>query len=157
MLSKIFFNREPADLVHALDIVRITVALIILMHPLHGLYYFEDIVLFGGYLRSLGYPFGVALAWVVLLLQVACSLALLLKRLIVPACIGHSVVIIFGLWHFHRPHGWFVTGPGESGMEWGFILLGSLFGVLWAYWPRALATSMLTSGIKSDAHPPGVY
>ncbi|MGZ3181580.1 MAG: DoxX family protein [Telluria sp.] len=132
------YSAKPGSPGSGIDIVRVGVALIILMHPLHGFYYWQDLAPgFGGYLSSLGYPMGGVLAWLILLTQTACSLALLANRWVVPACLGHIVIVTFGIIHFHRPHGWYVTGPGEHGMEWGFILLVCLFGVLRAYWRRA--------------------
>ncbi len=49
---------------------------------------------------------------------------------------GHICVTAFGLVHVHYPNGWYVAGAGEGGMEWGFILLVCLAGVMRAYWPR---------------------
>lgn len=118
-------------------IVRIGVALIILMHPLHGYFHIENIPRFGQFLSSLGYPFGLGLAWLVLLVQTLSSFALLFNRCVLPACFGHMTIICFGLVHVHAQYGWYVVGPGAGGMEWGFILLICLAGVLWAYWPRA--------------------
>ena len=131
-----WYKTNPANLNRGMDIVRIGVALIILMHPLHGYTHIENIPRFGEFLTSLGYPFGTALAWLVLLLQTGSSLALLANRQVVPACIAHIVVICFGLIHVHTKNGWYVVGPGQGGMEWGFLLLSSLFGVMWAYWPE---------------------
>lgn len=135
-MIKSLYKLSPTDPVRGLDVVRLGVALIILMHPLHGFFHAEDIPRFGEFLGSLGYPFGLQLAWTVLLVQTASSLALIANRWVVPACIGHIVVICFGLVHFHWPNGWFVVGGCAGGMEWGFILLVCLVGVLWAYWPR---------------------
>ncbi len=134
------YRAQAGNPERGLDIVRIGVALIIVMHPLHGFANPGDIPLFGGYLTSLGYPFGVALAWTVLIVQTLCSLALLAKRWIVPACLGHIVVVTFGLIHFHAPRGWYVVGPGAEGMEWPFILLSCLVGLMWAYWPSKAGT-----------------
>lgn len=139
-MLKQMYNAGPTNSVQGLDIVRIGVALIIIMHPLYGFWHYENVgPNLGGYLSDLGYPMGVALAWMVLIVQTLSSLALIANRAVVYGCIGHIVVVTFGLIHFHRPHGWFVTGPGQHGMEWGFILLACLFGVLWAYWPRRAA------------------
>ncbi|MBC3806855.1 DoxX family protein [Undibacterium seohonense] len=117
-------------------IVRIGVALIILMHPLHGYFHLENIPRFGEYLSGLGYPMGGLLAWLVLLIQTLSSVGLLLNRYVLPACMGHMVIISFGLVHVHAQYGWYVVGPGQGGMEWGFILLTALSAVMWAYWPR---------------------
>jgi putative oxidoreductase len=133
------YKAGPVEASRGLDIVRIGVALIILMHPIHGYTHPEGLPNFGAFLEGLGYPFGTALAWSVITLQALCSIALIANRFVVPACIGHMVVICFGLVHVHYQYGWYVVGPGSGGMEWGFILLSSLAGVLWAYWPRGRA------------------
>jgi putative oxidoreductase len=117
-------------------IVRIGVALIILMHPLHGYFHPQNIPRFGDFLSGLGYPMGELLAWLVLLIQTLSSVGLLLNRYVLPACMGHMVIISFGLVHVHAQYGWYVVGPGQGGMEWGFILLTALGAVMWAYWPR---------------------
>ena len=130
------YKSAPLDAARGLDIVRIGVALIILMHPVHGFTHPENLPHFGAFLEGLGYPFGTALAWFVISLQALCSVALIANRFVIPACIGHMVVICFGLVHVHYQYGWYVVGPGQGGMEWPFILLSSLLGILWAYWPR---------------------
>ena len=131
--------RAPVQPGQGMDIVRIGVALVILMHPLHGFSHPENIAGFGQYLGSLGYPVGTALAWCVLIVQTLSSIALLANRFVVPGCVGHIVVILFGLVHFHLPNGWYVVGPGAGGMEWGAISLVCLLGVLRAYWPQTAA------------------
>jgi putative oxidoreductase len=140
VFDKLFKTRKDYS-AQGIDVVRVGVAVTILMHPLHGFINYHDIAAFGQYLGSLGYPFGAVLAWIVLILQSTCCLALLANRYVVAACIGHIVVISFGLVHFHYPNGWFVVGGGTGGMEWPFILLVCLFGVSWAYWPRVWSGS----------------
>lgn len=129
----------PSSADSGLMVVRVGVALIILMHPLHGFFHSENMPQFGAYLSELGYPFGEFLAWAVILLQTVCSLALLLNRLVLQACFGHMAVIIAGMVHVHYPNGWYVVGPGVGGMEWGAILLVCLIGVFIGHWPRGLA------------------
>ena len=107
-----------------------------MLHPLHGFANPQDIPGFGSFLGSLGYPFGLQLAWTVLMLQTVCSVCLIVNRWVIPACLGHICEVSFGLVHFHWPKGWFVVGGGEGGMEWPVILLVCLLGVLWAHWPR---------------------
>lgn len=48
-----------------LKIVRIAIGLIIGVHAVHGLVNPTATNGFGGYLSSLGFPFGVALAWLI--------------------------------------------------------------------------------------------
>ena len=61
------------------------------------------------------------------------------------ARLGVAVIILM---HPSHPHGWYVTGPGEHGMEWGFILLVCLFGVLRAYWRPGTEAKPSTGGIR---------
>ncbi|MBI3713240.1 MAG: DoxX family protein [Burkholderiales bacterium] len=131
-----FRNCSPTRAESGVTVVRLGVALIILMHPLHGFFHSENMPQFGAYLSALGYPHGEWLAWGVILTQSACSLALLLNRMVILACLGHMAIIFAGIVHVHYPNGWYVVGPGEGGMEWGVILLVCLTGVLFAHWPR---------------------
>lgn len=140
-----FRKRMPLRTYDGLVVVRIGVALIILMHPLHGFFHPENLPHFGAYLSGLGYPFGTALAWSVIIVQSLCSLALLLNRAVIPACLGQMVIIIAGIIHVHYPRGWYVVGPGAGGMEWGFILLVCLTAVLCSYWPRRFGISAIVN------------
>jgi putative oxidoreductase len=135
-MVKKWLNAPASNSMGGLDIVRITVALILSVHGLHGLLSPAATNGFGEYLGSIGFPFGVALAWSVMIIQVACSAALLLRRLVVPACMGHIVILGFGIGLIHASQGWFVVGPGKNGMEYSITLIACLFAVLWAYWPR---------------------
>lgn len=135
-MSSWFRSYSPARADCGVMVVRLGVALIILMHPLHGFFHAENMPRFGAYLSALGYPLGEPLAWTVILVQALCSLALLCNRLVVLACLGHMTIILAGIVHVHYPNGWYVVGPGTGGMEWGFILLVCLTAVLSAYWPR---------------------
>lgn len=132
---KDWLDTSVQDANRGVMIVRIGVALIILMHPLHGFSHPENLPRFGEFLSALGYPAGTVLAWAIIVLQALASLALLANRLVPLACVTHIIVICFGIVHVHAQYGWYVVGPGSGGMEWGFILLTCLFGVLAAYWP----------------------
>jgi putative oxidoreductase len=134
-----------------IDIVRIGVALVILGHPLHGFAHPADIAGFGSFLAALGYPFGLALAWSVLIVQTLASIALLANRWVVLACLAHGIVVVFGLIHVHWANGWFVVGGGTGGMEWPVLLLACLGGVLRAYWPSvAVRTGADRSAASAD-------
>jgi uncharacterized membrane protein YphA (DoxX/SURF4 family) len=131
-----WFNSPPHNNPISLDIIRIVVAFIILMHPLHGMFHLDNIPPFGEYLSSLGFPFGLYLAWLVLITQMLCSALLFMRRLVVPACMGHIFILSVGIWFFHRPNGWYVVGPGERGMEFSVLMIACLVAVALAYWPR---------------------
>ena len=119
----------------SLDIVRITVALLLLVHSAYRII-LGDVPGFGQYLGSAGYPLGVALAWLITLVTLAASIAMIVQRLVVPACISHMVVLVVGIIMIHASAGWFVVGGGRNGMEYSILLIACLFAVMLAYWPR---------------------
>ena len=131
-----WYNAPASAAASGLDIVRITVALILAIHAGHGLFDPEGMIGFGKYLSSVGFPFGAALVWAIVLIQILSSTALIVRRLIVPACVCQIVILVSGIWLIHFHHGWFVVGDGRNGMEFSVTLIACLFAVLWAYWPR---------------------
>lgn len=133
-MNRNWFNAPPRNSIQALGIVRITVALILTVHGTHGLLNPKATTGFGEYLGSIGFPFGVALAFSIMISQIACSVALIFRRFVVPACICHIIILIAGIALVHS--GWFVVGPGQNGVEYSITLIACLFAVLWAYWPR---------------------
>lgn len=167
------WHRQGASEVGArcgLDIVRFTVALNILLHGGYGLLSLDltGMRAFGAQLEQAGLPFGVALVWLVVVIEAVGSCALLARRLVVPACIGQIFVLANGIWSTHAPY-WFVIGPGrsfgrgwsraagsdEGGMEYSVLLIACLTAVLLAHWPRrtAPARELETVG-GSDASGP---
>jgi uncharacterized membrane protein YphA (DoxX/SURF4 family) len=132
----------------ALEFVRIASASILIIHPIGGLRDPAGLNDLGLYFSSIGFPFGVPLVWGSMFLQVASSLALIARRLVVPACFGHILVLVTGVWLFHAPH-WFVigpnnvVGPGKEGMEYSTLLITCFVGILIAYWPKSPAPETL--------------
>jgi putative oxidoreductase len=118
--------------------------LILSMHPLGALVTAthdpEGLHQLGLYFSSIGYPFGVVLVWTAMFVQIACSVAIVLRRYVVPACLGHIYVLGTGIWLFHAPH-WFaigpvnVVGPGQEGMEYSVLLISCFVSLMLAYWP----------------------
>jgi putative oxidoreductase len=119
----------------SLDIIRIVVALVLSVHSIYRVIA-GDVAGFGEYLGSIGFPLGVALAWFITLSTFAASVALVIRRLVVPACICHMVVLFMGILLDHVHDGWFVVGGGRNGMEYSVVLIACLFAVLWSYWPQ---------------------
>ena len=126
-----------------LTVVRISAALILMIHPIGGLRDSAGLNDLGLYFGSIGFPFGVPLVWGAMFLQIASSLALAAGRFVVPACLGHILVLGTGIWLFHAPN-WFVVGPedvvgpGKEGMEYSVLLISCFISVLLAYWPQRL-------------------
>ena len=125
----------------ALELVRIASASILIIHPIGGLKDPAGLNDLGLYFSSIGFPFGVQLVWGAMFLQIASSLALIARRFVIPACIGHTLVLVTGICLFHAPH-WFVigpndvVGPGHEGIEYSTLLIGCFVSILLAYWPR---------------------
>jgi len=124
-----------------LEVIRLAAPLILIIHPLGGLQDPAGLHDFGLYLSSIGYPFGVTLIWAAMYLQIVCCIALILRRFLVLACLGHLYVLCTGIWLAHAPY-WFVIGPnnvigpGKEGMEYSVLLIACFFSLLLAYWPR---------------------
>lgn len=119
----------------SLDIVRIVVALVLSVHSIVRM---TDGLVgdFGEFLGSIGFPLGVALAWFITLSTLASSIALVIGRLVIPACTCHIIVLIMGIIYAHMQHGWFVVGGGRNGMEYSVTLIACLIAVMWSYWPQ---------------------
>jgi putative oxidoreductase len=131
---------ETASTRNALELVRIASASILIIHPIGGLRDPAGLTDLGHYFSSIGFPFGVPLVWGSMFLQIGSSLALLARRFVVPACMGHMLVLGTGIWLFHAPH-WFVigpynvVGPGQEGVEYSVLLITCFVSILLAYWP----------------------
>jgi hypothetical protein len=83
-------DRNTASTRRALEFVRIASASILIIHPIGGLRDPAGLNDLGLYFSSIGFPFGVQLVWGSMFLQIASSLALIARRLVVPACLGHE-------------------------------------------------------------------
>lgn len=108
--------------------LRVTVAIILLSHSLHGILTGTDVHDFGEqFLNKIGFaPFGVALAWTVVLGQALTALLLLAGRWLRPAAAFNIGVLLAGIATVHWPEGWFVVGGGRNGMEFSFLLIACL-------------------------------
>lgn len=130
------FKSIPVRPVEGLNIVRIAIALVLIVHAVHGLINPADIQSLGEALSSDGFPLGVVLAWSIVLFQFISCIALIFRRLVVPACICNMAILVAGVFYVHLPNGWFVVGAGRNGIEYSVTLIACLVGILWAYWPR---------------------
>jgi putative oxidoreductase len=128
--------RSPArDSGRSLDIVRVVLALILATHPIHGLMHPGDLRGFDHFLRSHGFPMGDCLAWLVMFVQIGCSLALVARRFVIPACMGHILVLGMGIWLVHAPR-WRTVGlpdgDHQPGAEFSVLMIACLLAVLQA-------------------------
>jgi putative oxidoreductase len=113
-------------------LLRIAVATIFLSHSLHGIFTGDDVNDFGNYfLNQIGFaPFGVFIAWAVVISQVVTSFLLLIDRYIVIASLVNILILIVGIITVHFKEGWFVVGGGRNGMEFSFVLIFILLSLM---------------------------
>lgn len=128
-------SQAPADRAErVLDILRITVALLILIHGVYRLA--ADLVVpFGTWLDSLGFPYGYGWAMAVTLYELVGPALMLARRRTSLAALGHAFILTLGMFLVHMPAGWFVVGGGRNGMEYSVFLIVSLLAIAWAFWP----------------------
>lgn len=117
-----------------LDVLRIAVALLILIHGAYRLIA-GGVVPFGVWLESQGFPLGFGWALGVTLFELVGPILLLVRRWTSFAALGHAAILTLGMVMVHMPFGWFVVGAGRNGMEYSVILIVSLLAIAWAYWP----------------------
>ena len=112
-------------------LLRVGVAIILLSHSLHGIFTGTDVHDFGSlFLNKIGLaPFGVPLAWTVVLGQVLTALLLLANRWLGLAAAFNIGVLLVGIATVHWPEGWFVVGGGRNGMEFSFLLIVCLLAI----------------------------
>lgn len=117
-----------------LEILRVTVAVLILIH---GVYRLSAglVAPFGSWLDSLGFPYGYGWAMAVTLYELVGPALMLIRRWTSFAALGHAAILTLGLILVHLPAGWFVVGGGRNGMEYSVLLIVSLLAIAWAYWP----------------------
>jgi putative oxidoreductase len=119
----------------AFDGIRIVIALLILIHGVFRLTQ-GGVAPFGQWLETQGFPAGYAFAMAVTLYELAGPVAMLLRRYVSLAALGHIFILTLGMVMVHLPFGWFVVGAGRNGMEYSVLLISGLIAITWAYWPR---------------------
>lgn len=106
-------------------LLRLALATIFLSHSLHGIFTGNDVNNFGNlFLNQIGFaPFGVYIAWVVVISQVITSVFLLLNKYTKIASIINIIILLTGIITVHFKEGWFVVGGGRNGIEFSFVLI----------------------------------
>ena len=106
-------------------LLRLPASIIFLSHSLHGIFTGNDVNDFGiFFLNKIGFaPFGVFIAWAVVLSQVITSVLLLIDRYVKIASLINIAILIMGIALVHLKEGWFVVGGGRNGMEFSVVLI----------------------------------
>jgi putative oxidoreductase len=106
----------------ALLLLRIAVASIFVVHGVTrvALGIVDD---FGGFLEISGLPAGLAVAWIITVIEIVGGLALALGRAVRPLVGWFALQIIAGIVLVHGREGWFVVGAGRNGVEYSVLIL----------------------------------
>ncbi|MFN8311066.1 MAG: DoxX family protein [Chitinophagales bacterium] len=109
-------------------VLRVALAMVLLSHSLHGIFTGNDVHDFGAlFLNQVGFaPFGVALAWLVVITQIVSALLLLWGRFIRICAVWNGLILLTGIALVHFREGWFVVGGGRNGMEFSVVLMAIL-------------------------------
>ncbi|MBN8686166.1 MAG: DoxX family protein [Chitinophagales bacterium] len=123
---------NKGEIINDTFLLRLGVATIFLSHSLHGIFTGNDVNDFGNlFLNKIGFsPFGVFMAWGVVISQIITSLLLVANKVVKVSCIVNIIILIFGIITVHFAEGWYVVGAGRNGMEFSFILIIVLFAII---------------------------
>lgn len=127
---------EAARSTRAMELLRIVIALLILIHGVFRLTQ-GGVEPFGQWLGSIGFPAGYAFAMAVTIYELVGPIAMLLRRYVSVAALGHIFILTLGLVLVHMPFGWFVVGAGRNGMEYSVLLIAGLTAIAWTWWPQS--------------------
>jgi len=136
-------------------LLRFGVATIFLSHSLHGIFTGNDVNNFGNlFLNKIGFsPFGVFIAWGVVISQTITSLLLVANKVVKISSIINIVILVFGIITVHFAEGWYVVGAGRNGMEFSFILIIALITIIISdkKTDSGLPDQLNTSKVKANA------
>lgn len=106
-------------------LLRLGLAVIFLSHSLHGIFTGNDVNDFGNlFLNKIGFsPFGVFIAWSVVISQIITSILLVAGKAVIVSCTVNIFILVFGIITVHFTEGWFVVGAGRNGIEFSFLLI----------------------------------
>jgi putative oxidoreductase len=111
-------------MITATFILRLTLAVILLMHSVPGMFN-GGIIAFGEwYLDPLGFaPLGVPIAWAIKFSHVVCAVLLIMNRYIQAASLITIFILVMGIFMVHLKEGWFVVGGGRNGVEFNILMI----------------------------------
>ena len=78
---------------------------------------------FGQFLGSQGLPAGVALAWLLTVVEIAGGILLLAGKFVRPLCAWFILELLGRIVMVHFREGWFVVGGGRNGFEYSVLLI----------------------------------
>lgn len=113
------------SLAHSIVLLRISVALIFIIHAVVRIYN-GTIERFGEFLNTKGLVFGQAMVWGITVFEIAGGIALAAGYFTRWLSAGFIVMLVIGIILIHASLGWFVGEHGSGGSEYSFILIVAL-------------------------------
>lgn len=118
-------NLPSINKIYTFIALRAILSIIFITHGVARLYY-GTVSGFGAYLESEGFPFGVAIAWVITLGEIISGTLMALGVKVKYCVLFHTVIILTGIFLIHWPQGWFTVGMGTGGVEYSLLILAVL-------------------------------
>jgi putative oxidoreductase len=117
------------------------------MMIIHGTYRVFDggVAGFGQFLGSQGLPAGVAIAWLMTVVEIAGGVLLAAGRFVRPLCAWFVLELLAGIVLVHFREGWFVVGGGRNGIEYSVLLILCFVAVALDASGRGVATPAQTT------------
>ncbi len=113
-----------------MKLIRIVIALLMAIHGIARitLGIVDD---FGVFLETVGFPFGVVLAWTITLFELIGCALLLLNYQVKYVCAWFIIQLLTGVLLVHFQEGWFVVGAGRNGVEYSVLLIACFAALGW--------------------------
>lgn len=126
------WTRDPG-----IRILRAGVAALLFVHGVYRLVA-GGVVGFGGFLDSVGIPFGFQVAALLTFVEIAAAPLLAFGIATRPIVLWFAAELLTGIALVHGREGWFVVGGGRNGVEFSVLLLIALFAIFWSdvWWSR---------------------
>lgn len=111
----------------------------------------DAVVPFGGYLDSVGFPFGLLIAWGITLLEIVGTILIMVGSRFIPyLCLVFIGIYATGIVLVHAPEGWFVVGLGRNGMEYSVLLIASLLLIAVSHVPETTKKRLFSARKNTD-------
>jgi putative oxidoreductase len=124
-MSRVITAFPFVSLRHSLIILRVSLAVFFMAHAVVRIGN-DTIAQFASFLSTRGWPFALAIVWMISVWEISAGIALMLNRYVRLAAAGLMFIDIMGILIIHVHLGWFVEEHGTGGVEYSLALLVGL-------------------------------